>query len=374
MTNLFYKVKIRGLTNLKNLGLYLRFISSKPSQTNDTNRKKIYVDLSDPRLERYYYLLLKFFDLADCQINIKMNPWLLLNLRNYNNLIYNLESLKIVLFPPKNFDLWLTANKKLFSQKNVLLVDINYFTQKKAADEYVFPYNMHPDVYDSDLYKSIPTLREVKKSIKVFFGGNTGVGYGNLDIPKFFGKITRNEIVAYLEEFSDKDKLINITTEEEANLLLSGKYFEIVSAKKPLFTLENWLEVLARSNFYIALPGFSMPFSHNVVEAMSVGTIPILQYPEMFTPPLTNLVDCLSFDSKSDLIDKINLALNLNTEKILAMRENVLKYYDENLEPETAVDKLFDKLPTVRKLYLNAEHNSVAKLKEEISQIDSFGG
>ncbi|MDQ3179703.1 MAG: hypothetical protein M3Q33_04200 [Acidobacteriota bacterium] len=176
-----------------------------------------------------------------------------------------------------------------------------------------------------------------------------------------------------MDEFLDKDKLSNITTKEEANLVLSGKSFEIVSAKKPFFTLENWLEVLARSNFYIALPGFSMPFSHNVVEAMSVGTIPMLQYPEMFTPPLTHLVDCLSFDSKNDLIDKINLALKLDTEKISAMRENVLKYYDENLEPKIAVGKLFDKLPTVNKLYLNVEHTSVAELKKEISQINSGG-
>lgn len=371
MTNLFYKIKTRSLTNLKNLGLFLQFISSKSSPTNNAKRK-IYVDLSNPRLERYYYLLLKFFDLADCQINIKMNLWLLLNLRNYSDLIYNLESLKIVMFPPKNFDLWLTANKKSVSQKNVLLVDINYFTNKKAADEYIFPYNMHPDVYNLNLYKSIPTLRQVKKTIKVFFGGNTGVGYGNPDIPKLFGKITRNEIVAYLDEFLDKEKLTNVTGEEEANLVLSGKSFEIVSAKKPLFSLENWLEVLAQSNFYIALPGFSMPFSHNVVEAMSVGTIPILQYPEMFTPPLTNLVDCLSFDGKDDLIDKINLALNLDTEKLSAMRENVLKYYDENLEPKTAVNKLFNKLPTVKKLYLNVEHTSVAELKKEISETDSF--
>lgn len=371
MTNLFYKIKTRGLTNLKNLGLFLRFISSKPTPT-DKAKRKIYVDLANPRLERYYYLLLKFFELADCQVNVKMSPWLLLNLRNYSDLIYNLENLKMVLFPPKHFDLWLTANKKLFSQKNVLLVDINYFTSKKAADEYVFPYNMHPEVYESGWYKSIPILRQVEKSIKVFFGGNTGVGYGNPDIPKLFGKITRNEIVAYLEEFSDKDKLTNITTKEEANLLLSGKSFEFVLAKKPFITPENWLKVLAQSKFYIALPGFSMPFSHNVIEAMSVGTIPILQYPEMLTPPLTDIVDCLKFDSEKDLIDKINLALNLDTEKISAMRENVLKYYDENLEPKTAVNKLFDKLPTVRKLYLNVEHISVAELKKEISQIHSL--
>ena len=369
MTNLFYKIKTRGLTNLKNLRLFLRFVSSTTSQIDNTVNRKIYVDLSNPRLERYYYLLLKFFELADCQINIKMNPWLLLNLRNYSDLIYDLKGLKIVLSAPKQLDLWLTKKKRLFSKKNVLLVDINYFSRKKNIDEYVFPYNMHPDVYESGLYKTIPTLREVKKSIKVFFGGNTGVGYGNPDIPKLFGKITRNEIVTYLEAFSDKDKLTNITTKEEANLLLTDKSFQFVSAKKPFITPENWVKVLAQSNFYIALPGFSMPFSHNVIEAMSVGTIPILQYPEMLTPPLTHLVDCLGFNSENDLIDKINLALKLDTEKLSAMRENVLKYYDENLEPETAVNKLFDKLPTVRKLYINVEHISVAELKKEISQI-----
>lgn len=367
MSNLFRKIKTRIFINTKNSMLFLQFVLKKTPQNRNTNRK-IYVDLSDPKLERYFYLLLKFFDLADYQINIKFNPWLLLNLRNYSDLIYNLDNLKIVLFPPKDFNLRLTERKNLISQKNVLFVDVNYFTRKKAADQYIFPYNMHPNIYDSGLYKSIPALREIKKSIKIFFGGNTGFGYNNPDIPKLFGKITRNEIVNCLQAFPYKDKLTDITTEEELSLLLSGNFFQLVMFKKPLFTLDNWMKVLAQSNFYIAAPGVSMPFSHNVVEAMAVGAIPILQYPEMFSPPLTNMVNCMKFDSEKDLTEKVISALDMDAETIAAMRKNVLKYYDENLEPKAAVNKLFNNLPFVKKLYINAEHLSLLELKKEISQ------
>ena len=227
---------------------------------------------------------------------------------------------------------------------------------------------MHPDVYHSDLYKLIPMLRREQKSIKVFFGGNTGFGYGSPDIQKLFGKLTRNEIITRLEAFPNQNKLTSVAAEEQINCLLSGKLFHLVAVKKPLFSLDDWLRVLAKSDFYIAAPGFSMPFSHNAVEAMSVGAIPILQYPEMFSPPLTDKINCLKFDSLSDLIEKINDALHLDAEKLTAMRSNVLKYYDENLEPETAVENLFDQLPNIKRLYLNAEHLSVIELKKEISR------
>ena len=325
---------------------------------------------TNPKLERYYYLLLKFFDLADCQVNIKFSPWLLLNLRNYSDLIYKLKNLKILLLPPKKFDLWLTNDEKNLSQKNVLVVDLNYFTPDKASDGYIFPYNMHPDVYESDLYKTIPELHKVGKSIRVFFGGNTGKGYGNPDIPKLFGKITRNDIISILEAIPDKIKVVKVTNREESNLLLAGEMFGFVIAKKPVFTLENWMKILARSSFYIAAPGFSMPFSHNVIEAMSVGTIPILQYPEMFNPPLTDTVDCLTFDDENDLIEKINIALDMEAETLAAMRKAVLKYYEENLEPKSAVENLFDRLPFIQKLYINAEHISILELKKQIYSRD----
>ena len=72
----------------------------------------------------------------------------------------------------------------------------------------------------------------------------------------------------------------------------------------PMDELRQWL---AKFDFFFALPGVVMPFSHNIIEAMSVGCIPFLQqsYAEMFKPPLINNIQAVTFSDISDLEDKI---------------------------------------------------------------------
>lgn len=79
---------------------------------------------------------------------------------------------------------------------------------------------------------------------------------------------------------------------------------------------------------------------HNVIEAMSVGTIPIINYPEWLDPSLADMVNCIVFDDKIDLIIKINLVLNLDKEKINEMKASVIEYYQNNLDPVAFVDRL----------------------------------
>ena len=73
---------------------------------------------------------------------------------------------------------------------------------------------------------------------------------------------------------------------------------------------------------------------------MSVGTIPIINYPEWLDPSLADMVNCIAFDDKVDLIIKINLVLNLDKEKINEMKASVIEYYRNNLDPVAFVDKL----------------------------------
>lgn len=366
---LFEKIKTRITTNTKNSLTFLKYFLSNSSAKNHTNQthKIVYIDINEPKLERYFFLLLKFFELTDFQINLKFNPQLLLNLRNYSDLIYTLKNFKIVLSPPARYDLWLTMKGKSDRTKNILSVDANYFSKKKPENSYIFPYNMHPDIYNSELYKTITHLRQTRKSIKVFFGGNTGYGYGNPDIKKLFGKITRNELISYIEAFANEKKLNNEITDQNPGVVFSEKPIDILIVKKPVFSLKEWMTALAQSNFYIAAPGFSMPFSHNAIESMSVGTIPILQYPEMFNPLLTDMVNCLKFDNETDLTEKINLALSLDKEKLAFMRTEVLNYYDQNLDPKAAIGNLIAKLPETEKMYINAEHLSIIELKKEMT-------
>ncbi|MGB5340368.1 MAG: hypothetical protein WBO06_14885, partial [Gammaproteobacteria bacterium] len=100
------------------------------------------------------------------------------------------------------------------------------------------------------------------------------------------------------------------------------------------------LEAQSKSDFFLCPPGYVMPMCHNVIEAMSVGTIPIINYPEWLNPSLTDMVNCVAFNDKVDLIRKITQLLNLKQEKINKMKTRVIEFYENNLDPAGFVNKL----------------------------------
>jgi hypothetical protein len=99
----------------------------------------------------------------------------------------------------------------------------------------------------------------------------------------------------------------------------------------------DWLDTLARSDFFLSPPGIVMPMCHNIIEAMAVGTIPITNYPEWMRPNLVHMQNCIVFDDEADLIRKMQLALSLNESEIARMRANVIDYYRKHLDPRSFV-------------------------------------
>jgi hypothetical protein len=67
--------------------------------------------------------------------------------------------------------------------------------------------------------------------------------------------------------------------------------------------MEELRPTLSHFNFFLACPGFIMPYSHNVVEAMSVGAIPVIQdtYAHMFFPTLKHNINAIIFTDLGDL-------------------------------------------------------------------------
>jgi hypothetical protein len=120
---------------------------------------------------------------------------------------------------------------------------------------------------------------------------------------------------------------------------------------------------LAKFNYFLACPGVTMPYAHNIIEAMSVGCIPIIQkeYATMFFPALENEINAIIFSGLSELVSRIKFALNLPESQIGFMRREVTKYYNNQLTPLALRHKLL-KYP-YSKIYLQAEHNSVALIK-----------
>jgi hypothetical protein len=98
---------------------------------------------------------------------------------------------------------------------------------------------------------------------------------------------------------------------------------------------EKWLETVGSSDFFLCPPGYVMPMCHNVIEAMAVGTIPIISYPEWFDPALRNMENCITFGDESDLIAKMHAVLEMDERKIAEMRQGVIDYYDTHLTADS---------------------------------------
>jgi len=205
----------------------------------------------------------------------------------------------------------------------------------------MMPYPMHPLLYGADLESRMEACRQQKRTMRIFFSGDTD-GYRKNRIHYPTTKLTRSETVdAIMEKMGDQ--LVCVNDAVTHNRLLEGDYTrKFVIADNSQFRIEagNWLESLAKSDFFLCPPGYVMPMCHNVIEAMSVGTIPIINYPEWLNPGLTDMVNCVEFDDKIDLVRKINHVLNLEQEQVNTMKANVIEYYRKHLDPVAFVDKL----------------------------------
>ena len=101
-----------------------------------------------------------------------------------------------------------------------------------------------------------------------------------------------------------------------------------------------------------------MPLCFNVIESMSVSTIPILQYPEYFDPPLEHLKNCIVFSNSEDLLRKIRNILSMSEKEISILKMNVISYYDEFLRIDR-LPHMINRLEQYRvNLYINAEEAS----------------
>jgi hypothetical protein len=117
----------------------------------------------------------------------------------------------------------------------------------------------------------------------------------------------------------------------------------------------EWLYVLGLADFFLCLPGREMPMCHNAVEAMAVGSIPILSYPDWFHPPLEDGKNCIVFCSDDELVPAIRRALAMSEREIRVLRESATKYYETWLTESASARRLLS--GPGKTVVINAECN-----------------
>jgi len=182
--------------------------------------------------------------------------------------------------------------------------------------EIAIPYCSHPHTLAQDPnLKTLTSTHPREKNI-FFAGGVSRPKYANPKLDQHYGKISRADGV---------DAVLHALEAGE----LDSDQFHIHSRSEDRIPPQAWLQTMGNSHFFLAFPGVNKPLSHNLIEALSVGTIPILQYSEYLHPALINGINCLTFTDKNDLIRVAKLASTMPLEEIISLSKGTLAYYEE---------------------------------------------
>jgi glycosyltransferase involved in cell wall biosynthesis len=220
-------------------------------------------------------------------------------------------------------------------------IKFDIFSPYRITDPVFMPYPVHPLLSGADLPARLEKLRKNEKRLRIFFSGDIK-GYTKNRISYPNTKLPRLEVIGtILEQLGEKT--IHVQDETALKRLFGGDFINscvIVDTSRLWVDPKDWLPDLSKTDFFICPPGYCMPMCHNVIEAMAVGAIPIINYPEWFNPTLRHMENCIVFEDKKDLIKKIEDVLGMSQQKVSEMRGKVIDYYENHLSPRKFISDI----------------------------------
>jgi hypothetical protein len=98
-----------------------------------------------------------------------------------------------------------------------------------------------------------------------------------------FGIILRPDLFDYISSLSKIVEIPQSVSELENVYKCETNKIVLCNTAQVEVPQSKWLELLAATYFFIAMPGSSTPLCHNIIEAMSKSTIPVVQYNNFFS-------------------------------------------------------------------------------------------
>jgi hypothetical protein len=240
-------------------------------------------------------------------------------------------------------------------------ISVDWFSRDAQDDNLVMPYFAHPDL---QRLGRMPTSTS-PRPIRVGFAGTVAE---DVYRKKFaFPMPGRPDV---LRTIADRFGSRVAVVESEAALAavdpgLTPIVLVVVrerrdATRKHVLQGRAYLSFLERCSFFIAPPGFRMPLCHNLIEAMSVGTVPILSYGNWLHPPLCDGIDSLRFETLDELQTVVEQALAMSEDDIRMLRSGVSAYYEDHLSVDSFAQKLCPQLERSPTIVVNSERDSAA--------------
>ncbi len=203
----------------------------------------------------------------------------------------------------------------------------------KESDLFL-PLLFHPNLLTGDHYREAENLAKSKsRPIGMLFAGNCDrETYDKARIRHEFGLMNRFDIYQAVTDLPDKHVWIPDNRDAlEASLSAGELRTKLVWIDTRRFRIDRseWLSVLAKTRYFLCTPGVHYPFCHNLNEAMACGAVPVLEYPYLYHPPLTDGLDCIQFSGAQDLLVKIRETSAQNPEDHWQERSEAARHYHE---------------------------------------------
>lgn len=252
-----------------------------------------------------------------------------------------------------------SATNYRHSSASVIRVEYEHTRPTEGTQHnFCLPFFVHPEIHESGQVGRFLAQADNSspRPLSLLFAGNAKAPkYDAAVLPEKYSVLSRVRALAIAEE-SLGASLVRRPISLDELIPPEGlrNTLTIATTQDLRIPTEQWIKTLALGDFYFACPGVEMPLCHNLIESLAAGSIPILQYPQYLSPPLTDGIDCLVYNCESSLVEALRTALNMPDEKIQIMRLAAQAYYREYLQPGCFAKQLIASDSQHSKVYLNA--------------------
>ncbi|PTY36336.1 hypothetical protein BGP77_03245 [Saccharospirillum sp. MSK14-1] len=248
---------------------------------------------------------------------------------------------------------WVIINEQSLPSVAVAMANAPSFTlslnvnEWLAPNEFPWPFPLFPGVYQRGQDLQLEELRRQPRLWDCFFGGQSAANKYDTDwVRTVYGRVTRKRYLEIAKETVQSHPAAIVEPNSGEQL----SHWEHQAVKGAVFIrnecckiqVEQWLATLARARFFFACPGVRYPMSHNAVEALAVGTVPIIEYGDDFYPALEDGVNCLGFNGEEGLRQAIERALAMPIDEWETLSKNAIRYYEDYAKPEAVIHNLLE--------------------------------
>ena len=230
------------------------------------------------------------------------------------------------------------------------------------------PYFMHPSVYHKGLHKKVSSTRNSPPvtSYPPQRRRRFRIGFFGTHDPEFYSKhyhfpgMNRTEILnVFLSKFADQIQILEGSPDSwpDAQIVVAMDERGGDRIGKSFLSQADYFEAMRECDFVLSPPGICTPLSHNLIEAMFCGAIPITNAGVFMARPLEGGSNCLEFFKPADFFEAIEKALSMTYNEIWELRLGAFDYYWHFLKPLSFGNLL--KTYDGKHLFVNGEEKSV---------------